>query len=178
MVFRCKGHQVRMRSPLFGLQICVFAWSFLKVFATCLRRPNALARQCFSAGSSEPLLVAYVISTLFAVLSHLMHSMLVKTSADDILIFCGVGWGMGWEVAVFIFYFFIFFIYFFFFFFFVLFNFFFFFFFFSEKKSCWHSRQFAPTDLLRRQFTWNVKAYLHSSIQNSYDWRIIFNKLV
>ena len=43
-----------------------------------------------------------MISTLFAVLSHLMHSMLVKTSADDILIFCGVGWGMGWEVVVFI----------------------------------------------------------------------------
>ena len=43
-----------MHSPLFGRQVCIFAWSFLKVCTTCLRTAKALA--------SAPMLVAQVTS--------------------------------------------------------------------------------------------------------------------
>ena len=37
IVFRFVVLQMRMSSPLLGLQTCLFAWSFLKVSTTCLR---------------------------------------------------------------------------------------------------------------------------------------------
>ena len=57
--------QMRMRSPLFRLQACVFTWSFFKVSIRSLRTVKALARLRLCAGSPEPLLVANMISTLF-----------------------------------------------------------------------------------------------------------------
>ena len=64
--FRFVVLQIRMHSPLFGLQTCVFAGSFLKISTSLLRTAKALARLRLCAGSPEPLLVAFVISTLFS----------------------------------------------------------------------------------------------------------------
>ena len=66
MVFWFVVPQMRMRSPLFGVQTCIFASSFHKVSTTCLRTAKAQARLHLCAGSPEPLLVAYVISTFFS----------------------------------------------------------------------------------------------------------------
>ena len=52
--------------PCFGYRHAVFACSFLKISTTYLHTTKALARLCLCAGSSEPLLMAYVISTLFS----------------------------------------------------------------------------------------------------------------
>ena len=57
---------MRMHSHILRLPICIFAWNFLEVSLTCLRTVKSLARLCLCAGSLEPLLVAYVISTLFS----------------------------------------------------------------------------------------------------------------
>ena len=64
--FRCAVLQKRMRSPLFGAQTCVFAWSFHMVSTTCLWPAKALAGRCSCTGLLETLLVAYVISTFFS----------------------------------------------------------------------------------------------------------------
>ena len=66
MVFRFVVLQIRMHCPLFWLLTCVFALSFLKAPATCLRTAKALARLRLCAVSPDPLLVAYVISTIFS----------------------------------------------------------------------------------------------------------------
>ena len=66
MVIRFVVLQMRMRSSLLGWETCVFAWSFLKVLITCLRTAKALARLRLCAVSPEPLLVAFVMSTLFS----------------------------------------------------------------------------------------------------------------
>ena len=56
---------MHMRSPLFGLETSFFAGSFFKMSAKCLQIVKALARLCLYTGLPEPLLVAYMISTLF-----------------------------------------------------------------------------------------------------------------
>ena len=56
--------QEYMRSPLCGLQTCGFASS-----TTCQRTEKALVRMPLCASSPEPLLVAYMISTLSYVLA-------------------------------------------------------------------------------------------------------------
>ena len=62
MVFQFADLHMRMSSPLFGPQIYIFC---LKLPTSCLRTAKALARLRLCAGSPEPLLVAYVINTLF-----------------------------------------------------------------------------------------------------------------
>ena len=67
MVFRFGVLKMRIHSPLFGLQNAfIFAWSFLKVSTTCLRTAKTLVRLRFCAGSHEPPLVVYVMSTRFS----------------------------------------------------------------------------------------------------------------
>ena len=71
MVVRFVVLQMRTRSPLLRLKhagfflFCFFlAWSFLNVPSTGLRTTKALTRLRLCAVSPEPLLVAYVISTI------------------------------------------------------------------------------------------------------------------
>ena len=61
--------QMCMCSTLFGLQTWNFSCSFLKVPTTFLRTAKALARLRLCAGSPEPLLVAYVISTFVSIMT-------------------------------------------------------------------------------------------------------------
>ena len=72
MVFRFKVLQMRTRSPLLGLQICVFfvfvfvMFFCIKVPSTCLRTANALAILRLCEGLLEALLVACLINFRFS----------------------------------------------------------------------------------------------------------------
>ena len=62
MVFQFVVLQMLMHSPLLGLQTL----SFPKVITTYLQTAKALARLTLCTGLTEPLLVAFVTSTLFS----------------------------------------------------------------------------------------------------------------
>ena len=47
-----------------GLDVWYSVWSFVYIHTSCVRKTNALARLRGCAGSPEPSLVAYVISTM------------------------------------------------------------------------------------------------------------------
>ena len=96
MVSRFVVLQLHMRSPLFGLQtrfffFFFFAWSFLKVSTTCLRTAKALASLRLCASSPEPVLFAYVISTLFSRAGSVVHwelSFAFMTFVRVVFMFC------------------------------------------------------------------------------------------
>ena len=58
--------QTRMRSHPMGLHVWLSARSFVYFNTLSVRTAKALARLCGCAGSSEPSLVAYVISTIIS----------------------------------------------------------------------------------------------------------------
>ena len=58
--------QTRMRSHPVGLDIWFFVWPSVYFHTSCVRTAKALVRLCGCAGSPEPSLVAYVISTIIS----------------------------------------------------------------------------------------------------------------
>ena len=56
--------QTCMRSHPVGLDVWFLVWFFVYFHTSCVRTAKALARQRGCAGSPEPTLVAYLISTL------------------------------------------------------------------------------------------------------------------
>ena len=55
--------QIRMRSHPVGLDVWFLVWPFVYFHSSCVRTAKALARLRGCAGSPEPSLVAYAIST-------------------------------------------------------------------------------------------------------------------
>ena len=55
-----------MRSLTVGLDVCFLVWPFVYFHRTCVRTAKALARLRRCAGSPEPSLVAYAISTIIS----------------------------------------------------------------------------------------------------------------
>ena len=58
--------QIHMRSHPVGLDLWFLVWPFVYFHRSCVRTSKALARQCGCAGSPEPSLVAYAISTIIS----------------------------------------------------------------------------------------------------------------
>ena len=58
--------QMRMRSYPVGLNVWFLVWPFVYFHTSCVRTAKALARLHGCAGSPEPSLVAYVISTIIS----------------------------------------------------------------------------------------------------------------
>ena len=58
--------QIRMRSHPVGLDVWFFVGPFVNVLTSCMQTAKALARLRGCAGSPEPSLVAYVISTIIS----------------------------------------------------------------------------------------------------------------
>ena len=58
--------QMRMHSHPMGLDVWVWVGSFVYFHTLCVRTAKALARLCGCAGSPEPSLVAYVISSIIS----------------------------------------------------------------------------------------------------------------
>ena len=58
--------QPRMRSHPVGLDVCFFVGPFVYCHTSCVRTAMALARLRGCAGSPEPSLVAYAISTIIS----------------------------------------------------------------------------------------------------------------
>ena len=84
MIFRVVVLQMHMRSPLLGYTYAAFAWSFLRVSATCLRRAKPLARLRLCAGSPEPLQVAHVMSTLFSYAGSIREKQKARSLNEEI----------------------------------------------------------------------------------------------
>ena len=75
--------QTCMRSPQVGLDVWFFVRPFVYFHTSCVRTAKALARLHGCAGSPEPSLVAYVISTIISwagsfILQDLLHMDCVK----------------------------------------------------------------------------------------------------
>ena len=58
--------QMRLRSRPMGLDVWFWVWLFIYFHTLCVRTVKALVRLRGCAGSPEPLLVAYVISTIIS----------------------------------------------------------------------------------------------------------------
>ena len=58
--------QTWMRSHPVGLDVCFFVGPFVYFRTSCVRTTKVLARVCRCAGSPEPSLVAYLISTIIS----------------------------------------------------------------------------------------------------------------
>ena len=58
--------QMRMRSHPVGATCLILVGPFVYFHTSCVRTTKVLARLCGSAGSPEPSLVAYVISTIIS----------------------------------------------------------------------------------------------------------------
>ena len=58
--------QTRMRSHPLGLDVCFLVGPYIYFHTSCVRTAKALARLRGCAGSPEPSLVAYVISTIIS----------------------------------------------------------------------------------------------------------------
>ena len=65
-VFRKLILQTRTCSHPVGLDVWLLVGAFVYFHASCVRTAKALARLCGCAGSPEPSLVAYVISTIIS----------------------------------------------------------------------------------------------------------------
>ena len=58
--------QIRMHSHPVGLDVWFLVWPFVYFFSSCVRTAKALARLRACAGSPEPSLVAFAISTIIS----------------------------------------------------------------------------------------------------------------
>ena len=83
------GSSNGMCSDLFGLQTCIFAWSYLESFITYLWTAKTLVGLSLCAGSPEPLLIALVISTLISCASSVILLSVITTFS-----YCQFLWGL------------------------------------------------------------------------------------
>ena len=67
--------QIRMRSHPVGLDVWFFVWPFVYFHSSCVRTKKALVRLRRCAGSPEPSLVAYAISTTISWFGSFLFSM-------------------------------------------------------------------------------------------------------
>ena len=74
--------QIRMRSHPVGLDVWFLVWPFVYFHSSCVRTAKALARLRRCAGSPEPSLVAYALSTIILWAGSYMYFSVINLTDD------------------------------------------------------------------------------------------------